>query len=356
MYREPGMEMHQVRYFLAVARRLNFTRAAEELRVAQPSLTRAIQKLEAELGGLLFRRERSKTHLTDLGRVMLPHLQASFTAAETAKNHARRLKKHDMGSLALGICMGLESNALTTLLLGLIRELASLDVSVEVAEAEIIERRLLAGEFDAAVLAPVEPTHERFNLCLIHADELVVAFAANHRFSKYQSLELEALDGEPLIVRFGCRIEEALAGLMDVRGLTRNIRHRSNDSSWLAELVRSGSGCGIFPRSVAEAHTLAFRKLDGVLIEHRTMLATVAGRRHSLAVATLLRQVGNSSASNIEVVAEGAPEMDKSQGARDSLGALAESARQRAPHFPSVDQAEPARSATAPTATPAPRR
>lgn len=350
------MEMHQVRYFLAVARRLNFTRAAEELRVAQPSLTRAIQKLEAELGGLLFRRERSKTHLTDLGRVMLPHLQASFTAAETAKNHARRLKKHDMGSLALGICMGLESNALTTLLLGLIRELASLDVSVEVAEAEIIERRLLAGEFDAAVLAPVEPTHERFNLCLIHADELVVAFAANHRFSKYQSLELEALDGEPLIVRFGCRIEEALAGLMDVRGLTRNIRHRSNDSSWLAELVRSGSGCGIFPRSVAEAHTLAFRKLDGVLIEHRTMLATVAGRRHSLAVATLLRQVGNSSASNIEVVAEGAPEMDKSQGARDSLGALAESARQRAPHFPSVDQAEPARSATAPTATPAPRR
>ena len=218
------MEMHQVRYFLAAARRLNFTKAAEELRVAQPSLTRAIQKLEAELGGLLFRRERSNTHLTDLGRMMLPHLQASFTAAETAKNHARRLKKHDMGSLALGICMGSESNALTKLLLGLIRELASLDVSVEVAEAEIIERRLLAGEFDAAILAPVEPTHERFNLRLIHTDELVVVFAADHRFSKYQSLELEALDGEPLVARFGCRVEEALAGLMDVRGLTRNIQ------------------------------------------------------------------------------------------------------------------------------------
>ena len=300
------MEMHQVRYFLGVARHLNFTRAAEELRVAQPSLTRAIQKLEAELGGLLFRRERSNTHLTDLGRMMLPHLEASFMAAETAKTHARRMKKHDMGSLALGICMGSESNALTTLLLGLIRELASLDVSVEVAEAEIIERRLLAGEFDAAILAPVEPTHERFNLRLIHTDQLVVVFAVDHRFSKYQSLELEALDGEPLVARFGCRVEEALAGLMDVRGLTRNIRHRSNDSSWLAELVRSGFGCGILPRSVAEAHALAFRKLDGVLIEHHTVLATVAGRRHSLAVATLLQHVGNSSASNIKVV-ESAP-------------------------------------------------
>ena len=51
------MEMHQVRYFLAVARTRNFTRAAEECNVSQPSLTRAIQKLEGELGGPLFRRE-----------------------------------------------------------------------------------------------------------------------------------------------------------------------------------------------------------------------------------------------------------------------------------------------------------
>ena len=69
------MEMHQVRYFLAVARVLNFTRAAEECHVAQPSLTRAIKQLEAELGGDLFRRERNLTHLTDLGQRMLPMLQ-----------------------------------------------------------------------------------------------------------------------------------------------------------------------------------------------------------------------------------------------------------------------------------------
>ena len=62
------MEMHQIRYFLAVARTLNFTRAAEECHVAQPSLTRAVQKLEDELGGPLFRRERSNTHLSQLGK------------------------------------------------------------------------------------------------------------------------------------------------------------------------------------------------------------------------------------------------------------------------------------------------
>ena len=79
------MEMHQVRYFLAVCEALNFTRAAEACHVAQPSLTTAIKKLEAELGGELFRRERSRTHLTDLGKLMRPHLETIYAASEAAK-------------------------------------------------------------------------------------------------------------------------------------------------------------------------------------------------------------------------------------------------------------------------------
>jgi LysR family hydrogen peroxide-inducible transcriptional activator len=66
------METHQVRYFLALARTLNFTKAAEECHVAQPSLTRAIKNLEDELGGPLFHRERANTHPTELGRALLP--------------------------------------------------------------------------------------------------------------------------------------------------------------------------------------------------------------------------------------------------------------------------------------------
>ena len=76
--------MHQVRYFLAVADTLNFTRAAEQCHVSQPALTRAIQQLENELGGLLLRRERKLTHLTDFGRLIEPHLRQVCADAETA--------------------------------------------------------------------------------------------------------------------------------------------------------------------------------------------------------------------------------------------------------------------------------
>ena len=87
------MEMHQIRYFLAVTRTLNFTRAAEECNVAQPSLTRAVKLLEDELGGELFRRERTHSHLTELGTRMLPFLRQSYEAALGAREMAKSLKR-----------------------------------------------------------------------------------------------------------------------------------------------------------------------------------------------------------------------------------------------------------------------
>ena len=83
------MEMHQVRYFLAVCDELNFTRAAERCNVAQPSLTRAIKLLEEELGGPLFHRERNHTHLTELGKMMHPYLSQVLAQSEAAKERAK---------------------------------------------------------------------------------------------------------------------------------------------------------------------------------------------------------------------------------------------------------------------------
>ena len=76
--------MHQIRYFLAVCETLNFTRAAESCNVTQPALTRAVQKLEEEMGGLLLRRERSRTHLTEFGQAMRPRLEEVLRNTEAA--------------------------------------------------------------------------------------------------------------------------------------------------------------------------------------------------------------------------------------------------------------------------------
>ena len=99
----PRMEMRQVRYFLAVADTLNFTRAAERCHVSQPALTRAIQQLEGELGGLLLRRERKLTHLTDFGRLIEPHLRQLAADAEVAKTTAKKFLDLQQAQVRLGV-------------------------------------------------------------------------------------------------------------------------------------------------------------------------------------------------------------------------------------------------------------
>src|SRR5205807_922637 len=97
------MEMHQVRYFLAVAEELNFTRAAEKCNVTQPSLTRAIKLLEEELGGPLFHRERANTHLSELGLMMHPHFKAMHDELRASKLAAKDFVNMKKSVLRLGI-------------------------------------------------------------------------------------------------------------------------------------------------------------------------------------------------------------------------------------------------------------
>jgi len=96
------MEIHQVRYFLALCETLNFTRAAESCSVSQPALTRAVHKLEEELGGLLLRREHNLTHLTDFGRLVRPHREQMMAQAEAAKSTAKHFLRMDSAPINLG--------------------------------------------------------------------------------------------------------------------------------------------------------------------------------------------------------------------------------------------------------------
>lgn len=228
------MEIYQIRSFLAIAKHLNFTKAARELRVAQPSLTRAILRLEAELGAPLFQRERANTHLTELGRLMLPHLETALTAAERAKNQAALLKTLESGSFILGVSSDVQEDAIVGSVTEVGRRVGNLELCLVVAPSEMVERRLTAGEFDAAILAQEDDVKTGFDLHLIRSEDLVVAFAAGHRFEEERCLSVGALDGEPLVVRIDCRHEEVMAQLMQERGLTRRVRCRSNDPRWIA--------------------------------------------------------------------------------------------------------------------------
>src|SRR4051794_5458198 len=157
------MEMQHVRYFVALARTLNFTRAAEHCNVSQPALTRAIQQLEHELGGPLFHRERANTHLSELGKMMLPYLEQIHAQTEAAKAQAKAVKKLDNITLKIGVMCTIGPAMISDLIVRF--RIAHPNVDIEITDegsSELMEM-LSRGELNLALFGLPEGPDVRFH-------------------------------------------------------------------------------------------------------------------------------------------------------------------------------------------------
>ncbi len=169
------VDLVQIRYFLALADTLNFTRAAERCNVTQPALTRSIQRLEDELGGPLLLRERALTQLTELGRAMLPLLERTYAAAEEARSRAKNLRHQVTAPLRLGLCTLVTAAVLVPVLKELAARFADrLQLTLVHGACAHLAELLLHGELDAALLPEAEIEAERLNRWPLFEDGLVV--------------------------------------------------------------------------------------------------------------------------------------------------------------------------------------
>jgi len=146
------VEMHQVRYFLTLCQELNFTRAAEKCNVAQPALTRAIKLLEDEFGGLLFHRERARTHLSELGQAVRPYLEEVQLQSQQAKRLATSFIELKGTPLKLGIMCTIGPSNFVGLLTNLQAQYPGIELQIMDAGASDLQGFLLEGGLEAAIL------------------------------------------------------------------------------------------------------------------------------------------------------------------------------------------------------------
>src|SRR3974390_2974413 len=158
-----AMEMHQVRYFLSVARTLNFTRAADECNVTQPSLTRAIKQLEAELGGDLFRRERP-AGLTELGQRMQPLLKQCYEAAVGARSLASSFKSGEIGALRIALTHSIDLTLLIPFLDQIKRQFNRLEFRFLRGNSREIGEILKKGDAELGIAAELDQAWDRLAL------------------------------------------------------------------------------------------------------------------------------------------------------------------------------------------------
>jgi len=299
------MELTQIRYFTALARVLNFTRAAEACNVTQPALTRAIQKLEDELGGPLFLRERNLTQLTELGRVMLPLLEQAQAAAQAAREQAVAFRKRDSSPVRIGLDASLTAALLTPVVTELSRAVSTLDLSVQQDETVGLAARLLEGEIDAALLIDDGRIPERIHRWPLFKEGYVIVCPPDHALAKLAAVPISVLGGPKLLMRDtqGCALRVALDRLCAAAGVTPRVRLAASTSEQIAEMVKAGLGVTLAGAHQPVPSPLVTRPLEAADSDRRVVLGAPAGRAHGPTLALFIRLMRARSWADIPAAA-----------------------------------------------------
>jgi LysR family transcriptional regulator, hydrogen peroxide-inducible genes activator len=282
------MEMHQVRYFLAVAEELNFTRAAEKCNVAQPSLTRAIKLLEEELGGPLFHRERANTHLSELGRMVRPHLQHVHDESHEARHLAQDFSKLKKTKLKLGIMCTIAPNQLIELFSSIQSRYPGVELELTDASARQLDISLLSGELEVAIYClPGNEPNERVHTMPLFREQMMIVVHAGHPLARLNAIHLADLEGQPYLNRVNC--EFVGCSLFD--GCKPwDMVYRSERDDWILAMIASGLGFGFMPEKCVAHSGVVARPLVEPEYWREVNLVTVRGRPHSSAVGALVRE------------------------------------------------------------------
>jgi DNA-binding transcriptional LysR family regulator len=281
------MEMHQIKYFLAVTRTLNFTRAADQCNVTQPALTRAIQKLEEEFGSALFNRERALTHLTELGRMVLPHLEQTYEAAEAATSLASSIGRAEVVPLVIGVANGLGSPVFEQTLASVAAMLPALTIDLRSGTSEQLVDLSLKGGIDLLIIAQPEKLHERLETWPLYLQRYEIAIRAGHHLAQGGAICMAEVAAEPWIDcdDDGTAQWRSASGAM---GLAPTFRHRVDSTAQAMRLIALGLGHAIVPAgtSAPGMSTVRFKDCELYL---KVVLAAVAGRRRGRAADAFMR-------------------------------------------------------------------
>lgn len=249
------MELHQLRYFCAVAETGSFSRAAEHSHVSQPSLSQQILKLEDELGARLFDRLGRSVRLTDLGKAFLPRARAVLRELEAARGDVVERKETLSGAVVIGVIPTVAPYLLPPLLASYSRKYPQVQLSVVEEITPVLLDRLRAGSVDIAVLALPLRGHE-FETFPLLTEPLFAALPKKHRFAARSSLSLKDLRTEPfLLLRDGHCFRDTAIAACDRAHLHPRIVFESGQFSSLLSMVGAGMGVSLVPEMAADKKT-----------------------------------------------------------------------------------------------------
>lgn len=272
------MEIHQLRYFCAVARHGTFTRASKAERVAQPSLSQQILKLEAELGSRLFDRLPRSAKLTVFGKAFLPKAERILRELDEAKSELLEMSGNEKGDVVVGIIPTIAAYLLPKLLRGFGARHPLVTVKIIEDITPALLQRLHEGTIDMAIAAlPISGnelvTEELFE------EKFYAVLPEKHPQASRASISLAELNREPfLLLKEGHCFRDSLIAACHKSKMTPRVIFESGQFATILAMVSAGMGVSAVPAMAVQPHSgCKFIPISG---KHSTRTVGIISSRH----------------------------------------------------------------------------
>jgi LysR family hydrogen peroxide-inducible transcriptional activator len=288
------MEMHQLRYVVAIARTGNFSRAAEQCHVAQPSLSQQIRKLEDELGERLFDRMKREVRPTPQGENFLRRAVRILEEVDAAKREATDAQDLPRGALTIGVLPTIAPYLLPEVMAQFAQEFPGVEIVVQEDTTARLLKLALDHEIDFA-LASRPFQNERLEVKTLFSEELLLALPPGHRLTRKGTVAVADLKGERLMVmKEGHCLGDQVLGFCDRRDVRPKISFRSSQLETIQALVSSGLGISLIPAMAARSkreHLPEYRSLQSPTPEREIVTAWPKQRPPGRAANEFLKMV-----------------------------------------------------------------
>ena len=272
-----AMELNQVSYFINLAETLNFTAAARLSGVSQPSLTRAIRRLEDELGGPLTYRDGKNSRLTGLGQDVKAEFQRMVVAMKSVRNHSENWATGRHRVLDVAVAPTVGPKEFTAFFESALAELPSIEIKLHALQSNEDASAVLSGKYQACILARETRPEPKLDVLPLFRERFVLGCSANHPLAVSEIVRGEDLLEFPFVDRLNCEFRDQILDHFARRDLHMRPRFRSDREDWLQRVVADGYAICILPERSATAHRLVTRPIDGLVLEREVVMATVSG-------------------------------------------------------------------------------
>jgi LysR family transcriptional regulator, hydrogen peroxide-inducible genes activator len=272
------MELYQIRYFLTLCETLNFARAAERRGVSPSALTRGVQKLEHELGGLLVRREGRLTHLTELGHLVRPMLEEVLAHAESTKSSAHQFLKAEGKPVRCGIMSSIGPVRIAPFLAHFTARNPEIELVLVEGDAARLEALLLDGKVEVVLASRLRSANQRLRHYRLYRERVLVVFPEGHRFERQETVRLIDLKDESFLLRTQCEKRALVFESCRSQGFEPRIVYSGEREDWVQMMIATGWGVTLMPENLHLRRGTLARPLIDPALERQVSAVTVAGR------------------------------------------------------------------------------